>query len=85
VCLLLRSQVDLGYFTDDGSDLATLVNGVKVARNIAAQVGGAMETAAQRKHWYLLMVLPVQAIVLPRSCTAVCAELTSHTPDNTHV
>jgi hypothetical protein len=31
-------KVDLGYFTDDGSDLATLVSGVKIARNIAAQV-----------------------------------------------
>lgn len=31
-------QVDLGYFTDDGSDLATLVAGVKVARDIAAKV-----------------------------------------------
>jgi hypothetical protein len=31
-------QVDLGYFNDDGSDLATLVSGVKIARDIAAKV-----------------------------------------------
>lgn len=31
------SQVELNYFQDDGSDLATLVSGVKVARNIAEQ------------------------------------------------
>lgn len=31
------AQVELNYFKDDGSDLATLVSGVKVARNIAEQ------------------------------------------------
>ena len=32
------AQIDLGYFTDAGNkDLETLINGVKIARNIAAQ------------------------------------------------
>eukprot|EP00878_Enallax_costatus_P001969 GHUV01002133.1.p1 GENE.GHUV01002133.1~~GHUV01002133.1.p1 ORF type:complete len:615 (+),score=207.39 GHUV01002133.1:83-1927(+) len=31
------TKVELNYFQDDGSDLATLVSGVKVARNIAEQ------------------------------------------------
>lgn len=38
VCVCALPQVDLGYFNDDGSDLATLVSGVKIARDIAAQV-----------------------------------------------
>lgn len=32
-----HAKVELNYFKDDGSDLATLVNGVKVARSIAEQ------------------------------------------------
>jgi hypothetical protein len=37
-CCVCCPQVDLSYFTDDGSDMATLVAGVKIARDIAAKV-----------------------------------------------